>query len=272
MLNKFSIFSHQTVQNPLTEPLSGRGKNRFLNVGKRFGFTLAEILITLGIIGVVAAMTLPTLMSNVKKTIYVNQLKVAYSTMQEGFKRMMADEQTTEFAGTELYSIGNITEDNASAVVAILSKYFKIASFEFYKSPQGDCEERIKKGYSHQFLNTTDNVLGCPYLFDNLKIVLTNGITMHFGNYWGSGPLGMYVDTNGLSGPNVLGRDWFYFVLYSNGKFEPYGGPSEREDDLESMKRSIIGDCSFDPNSYDAEIGNLCAARIIYVDNWQMKY
>ena len=33
---------------------------------KRFGFTLAEVLITLGIIGVVAAMTIPTLIHNYK--------------------------------------------------------------------------------------------------------------------------------------------------------------------------------------------------------------
>ena len=35
---------------------------------KRFGFTLAEVLITLGIIGVVAAMTIPTLIKTYQKT------------------------------------------------------------------------------------------------------------------------------------------------------------------------------------------------------------
>ena len=40
-----------------------------------FGFTLAEVLITLGIIGVVAAMTIPTLIANTVKTQYVTALK-----------------------------------------------------------------------------------------------------------------------------------------------------------------------------------------------------
>lgn len=38
-------------------------------------FTLAEVLITLGIIGVVAAMTLPTLIANYQKQVYANGLK-----------------------------------------------------------------------------------------------------------------------------------------------------------------------------------------------------
>ena len=48
---------------------------------KKAAFTLTEVLITLGIIGVVAALTLPTLISNHKKQTYVNQLKKAVNTL-----------------------------------------------------------------------------------------------------------------------------------------------------------------------------------------------
>ena len=44
------------------------------NMRKRFGFTLAEVLITVGVIGVVAAITIPTLMQNYQD----NANKVAY--------------------------------------------------------------------------------------------------------------------------------------------------------------------------------------------------
>lgn len=46
-----------------------------LKLNKKAGFTLAEILITLGIIGVVAAMTIPTLIANTKSQQYRAQLK-----------------------------------------------------------------------------------------------------------------------------------------------------------------------------------------------------
>ena len=42
---------------------------------KRFGFTLAEVLITLGIIGVVAAMTIPTLIQNTNSVKFATQFK-----------------------------------------------------------------------------------------------------------------------------------------------------------------------------------------------------
>jgi len=49
-----------------------------LKKGNKKGFTLAEVLITLGIIGVVASLTIPTLMANYQKVQYVTGLKRAY--------------------------------------------------------------------------------------------------------------------------------------------------------------------------------------------------
>lgn len=48
-----------------------------------FGFTLAEVLITLGIIGVVAALTIPALISNYRSKVAVTQLKKMYSVMSQ---------------------------------------------------------------------------------------------------------------------------------------------------------------------------------------------
>ena len=51
---------------------------------KRFGFTLAEVLITLGIIGVVAAMTMPTLMNQTNGAQYKAAYKKALSALAQG--------------------------------------------------------------------------------------------------------------------------------------------------------------------------------------------
>ena len=55
---------------------------------KQKAFTLAEVLITLSIIGVVAAMTVPTLMSNTSNQQHVTALKKAYSTLSNAMKMM----------------------------------------------------------------------------------------------------------------------------------------------------------------------------------------
>lgn len=66
---------------------------------KRFGFTLAEVLITLGIIGVVAAMTIPTLISNTNGAKFRSQFKKSISTLNQA--GLMAQAQYDfDYAGT----------------------------------------------------------------------------------------------------------------------------------------------------------------------------
>ena len=59
--------------------------------GKRkIAFTLAEVLITLGVIGVVAALTLPSIVHNVQKVVLKNQFKRAYSNFYNAIKYVQA--------------------------------------------------------------------------------------------------------------------------------------------------------------------------------------
>ena len=67
---------------------------------KRFGFTLAEVLITLGIIGVVAAMTIPTLIANTNSAKFRSQFKKTLSTLNQA--GLMAQAQYDfDYAGTD---------------------------------------------------------------------------------------------------------------------------------------------------------------------------
>ena len=65
------------------------GGNRLSSYNK--GFTLAEVLITLGIIGVVAAMTMPVLIANHKKNVTITRLQRAYNILSNVFVRAQVD-------------------------------------------------------------------------------------------------------------------------------------------------------------------------------------
>mgnify|MGYP002523449514 CR=1 FL=1 len=79
---------------------------------KRFGFTLAEVLITLGIIGVVAAMTIPTLIANTNGAKFRSQFKKSISTLNQA--GLMAQAQYDfDYAGTS--SVCDSTTANAAA-------------------------------------------------------------------------------------------------------------------------------------------------------------
>ncbi len=69
---------------------------------ERFGFTLAEVLITLGIIGVVAALTIPTLMTNYKAKKLRTQFLKSYSIIQQAVKLMQNDDVTIDPSTTSV--------------------------------------------------------------------------------------------------------------------------------------------------------------------------
>jgi len=88
---------------------------------KRFGFTLAEVLITLGIIGVVAAMSIPTLIANTNSAKFRSQFKKTIATLNQAALMSQA-QYDFDFGGTDTSSTGALLDpkDN-NTVEAILA-------------------------------------------------------------------------------------------------------------------------------------------------------
>ena len=110
------------VESASTETLSFRCKDercRLMRGAVRRGFTLAEVLIVIGVIGVVAAMTIPTLIANNQSQKFRSQYKKTLSTLNQAVKMNVA-QYDFDFAGVEdsgntnLYSINGkkATRDN----------------------------------------------------------------------------------------------------------------------------------------------------------------
>lgn len=67
---------------------------------KRLPFTLAEVLITLGIIGVVVAMTMPSVVNNVEG-------KQLQSALKKGYSEVSKDLDIVDFNGLKTYKTYN---------------------------------------------------------------------------------------------------------------------------------------------------------------------
>ena len=101
---------------------------------KRFGFTLAEVLITLGIIGVVAAMTIPTLISNTNGAQFKSAYKKALSSLNQAVLMNVAMEDTdfstlkadtaTGTAEVTKGSLGAMLEQRLQSATDITATYF----------------------------------------------------------------------------------------------------------------------------------------------------
>ena len=166
---------------------------------RKCAFTLAEVLITLGIIGVVAALTLPTLIANYQKQVYVNKLKKMVSTIENGLRQASADEgvainQTELF--TELTTVYCVYNGLCPNKYDTIKKYFKVTG---------------KDEVQHQKDCMNNNNFTCPIDIEG-AIYFMDGSTTNYD----SGPeLG--IDINGNGKPNELGRDYFAFQIDQNG-------------------------------------------------------
>ena len=154
---------------------------------KKAAFTLAEVLITLGIIGVVAALTLPTLIANHQKQTYVAGLKKAYANIQNAFAKMAYDEDVTEWSQTFCFS----TDWNE-----VHEECFNRFKNQF---------NVVNKGGVWDFFDANGMVYD-----DRLNFVTSDGVRYLFGCMI---PMHIYVDVNGDKAPNKMGRDIFVFSI-----------------------------------------------------------
>lgn len=105
------------------------GTNRAVEINHS-GFTLAEVLITLGIIGVVAAMTIPTLVQSYKERATVTKVKKAYAMLTNAFQMAILENGTVNnWNLTGVYQDENdmtqISKEGSARFAQIMSKYFK---------------------------------------------------------------------------------------------------------------------------------------------------
>ncbi len=100
---------------------------------KKKGFTLAEVLITLGIIGVVAAMTIPTLISNTTSAKYRSQFKKTISTLSQA-ARMSQAQYGFDYAGLTRSCGSNAASEHPDSEMSICAMFNgSLAGASYYK-------------------------------------------------------------------------------------------------------------------------------------------
>ena len=174
---------------------------------KKNGFTLAEVLITLAIIGVVATLTLPALMTNTAEQQAKTALKKGINTLTE------AAQMNQAIAGFDYASLtvsGTSQEDaNTQSLYGLLSQR---ASVDFQKSKiAGNIQLSKKSGdtygsYQGNNIDGSNFALffrdGSSLLFPADTTTDTNAMAMQDDNLVYGIPV--IYDTNGTKGPNIL--------------------------------------------------------------------
>ena len=118
---------------------------------KKNAFTLAEVLITLGIIGIVAAMTLPTLIEKHKKKVFVTKMKYTYSVLNNAF--LMAQQ---EYGDPKDWDWGKgLTQENTLRIIQTYISPYLAKSYESWSTYNGSVPIyiiRLKNGIALSLL------------------------------------------------------------------------------------------------------------------------
>mgnify|MGYP002927949453 FL=1 len=217
----------------------------------RRAFTLAEVLITLGIIGVVAALTIPSLVANHQEKATVSQLKKAYSTMSNALVLAMNEHGTVDQWGLTASGAG-------SDITGAANFYEKISP---YLVVLNDCKNKggcFYDGYyntlgtkKEQFAGTASNFYTFT-LTDGTAIAIWTTQSSTCTNDASAICAVLFVDINGKKKPNTTGRDGFWFRVRNN-RIVPYGTTDEE-----------FQSCAYIDGTYPSRN---CTAWVLYNEN-----
>lgn len=191
-------------------------------------FTLAEVLITLGIIGVIAAVIIPTLIANYQKKVLETQYKVAVTTLSQAFGEWAENDDMLRYNNNQWTNIPDRAYSATRAIVnkELMNKYFKGEltwnGINTSKKPNTYTKYNSKSDTTNivaYYVYTLAN--GIDILFPLLLTVYANDNKLTSYTYM---LFPIYVDINGMDKkPNKIGFDMFSFALTNNGKLIPQG-------------------------------------------------
>ena len=216
----------------------------------KLAFTLAEVLITLGIIGIVAAMTIPTLITNYQKKQTSTQLKKDYSQLTQALG--MAQIEYGDLAQWE-YTGNSAYEKSKNYTDKYIVPYLKVV-----KQCQVNASDSSNQCYFNpKGLNGTANVL--TNLSSHEALFLADGSELIINAEQPVYKM-IYIDINGTKSPNTLGKDTFSFEfsLYT-GKFNPryaYG----------TVEETIANEA----NRCNKNQNGLACTNLIWLQNWEI--
>ena len=207
-------------------------------------FTLAEVLITLGIIGIVAAMTLPSLTAGYRTKVLQSQFKKAYSDLSNAAKLFEVNEGMTIYEYSYDYDCGYSCSGNVKPVKSF-EKFMSYFVGNKYVTNLSSNRGYAQLGYEPANLggNYLESGVSTHPCDESGIIQELSGRVVEFDNAVTNlniktGPK-VCIDINGRKGPNRYGYDWFVFIFTSTGNVVPYVGNSlEGNSDIELTNKS----------------------------------
>lgn len=172
-------------------------------MNKKFAFTLSEVLVTMSIIGVISALTVPTLVNSYQRKAQALQLRKTVSDIENAVDMLITEEGKTKFSATSYYN-------NLDGFITNRLKTIKTCT----KDKTNEC-------FANENYNTINGDAGSAFTCEGNSYVLANSAAICMTKSGTS--VKVNIDVNGQDGPNIGGRDMFIFMINSNGEITGTG-------------------------------------------------
>lgn len=217
-------------------------------------FTLAEVLITLGIIGVVSAMTLPSVITKYQKQSTVARLKKIYSVMYNAVNMSIADN-----GDMNTWDFPESSYD--SRFIPFFRKYYMPYLNIVEECVDSNCF--IKENYKPTSYSGTDES-GCAYAGYFVK--LSDGTYLYFLSNIPAGYIWMFADINGKKKPNIIGKDIFVFDIYKYNE----GGYKVKFWNINANINHLAGSESYGCNKETTHFQGFNCGALIQKSGWEI--
>lgn len=242
-------------------------------MSKKFvwGFSLAELLIAVAIIGVIAALTIPGVIANYQRKALLTQLQKNYVELQESLLILKTENYQKGLYGSSLNKKSSTSIRNSAG--KFLLGYYKITQ---------DCETDTQPCFASKYADLSTMTYS-DYSCEGYSVVVAGGAAIcivpasiteeEVSDGTGAtttketkNPAVVYIDVNGSKEPNIGGRDMFTFNIYEDFTIDEVDPASTDLSSIETERNNL-----YDENCLTSSIGKGCFAKILN-DDWEMNY
>jgi len=188
---------------------------------KTKGFTITEVVIVTGIIGLIAILTMPTFISNQKKLTYSKALQVGVVNFESAMSNIMVRNGVDDLLDLDNWN------SNSPEFTFMVGRGLAIARQETinrtYQPLSGSGDVTVLKNLPSLLAKN-----GVEYIINTENVTKANQKTeleiLQKNSNYTNKAADVYIDINGEATPNIYGRDLFRFELGVDGILYPYHG------------------------------------------------
>ncbi len=217
---------------------------------KKSGFTLAEVMVAMALIGIIASLTIPTFISSSRNKANAAKLATVVSSVENAFTSMIASEAVQDLSETKFGA--DRSENNLNNYLKLAGSNTQLTSYYDSATPFVTLNKTATELPVTRVFQTKNGAL----LAFNDSVVAAPADDSHPGSI---GQL--TIDVNGKAKPNVWGRDVFWFRVGNDGLLYPAGGDKFAKMDQNGKNMS----CTKESRNQG------CTARLIE-NNYEIDY